>query len=133
MPEYLDPFHKQNYTESIKKQASKEKPQKRNQFKTCFRQLRLICSVATDAYVYKSPNFENLTNSQNSVIEGIWGDLHVQRSGASADATGCVVVRTVARAKPSSVITSVFRWHASKMCAHSNYHQPNKNKIKNQS
>src|SRR4051794_34039559 len=48
----------------------------------------------------------------------------VERSGSFADSTTCIVMRAVAWAEPSRVVTSVRNRHTSKVSAHSKYKQP---------
>lgn len=62
--------------------------------------------------------FHRLTNDQLVLLgEVVFGDLEVEGSGSSPDAAGDVVVGTVARAEPSTVVTGLANGHATQMCA----------------
>ena len=60
----------------------------------------------------------NLTDHQCGLLgKFIFWDVEVQRCGAFSYTAGNIVVRTMARAEPPSVITCLTDRHASQVCA----------------
>lgn len=58
------------------------------------------------------------------VIEGVLGDLQVERSRASSNSSRNIVVRTVARAEPSSVISSLSNGDTTQVGADTQHDEP---------
>lgn len=71
------------------------------------------------------PLYTRLTDNQVVLLwELIKRNLEVQRSRTLSYTSRNIVVRTVARAEPSSEITSFSDGHASQMCADTDHDQP---------
>ena len=60
----------------------------------------------------------DLTNDNLvALLEGVGRDLEVQWCGTLADTSRDIVVGTVARAVPSTIVTSLTNWDASQVSA----------------
>lgn len=74
-------------------------------------------SSVFDRY-YTAMSFSLLTNNQLAVLgELVLGDFEVERSGSLSYTSGDIVVRTVARAEPATIVTSLANRHTTEMGA----------------
>lgn len=88
--------------------------------------IRVIIVNETTNFVVRAHNrCRNLTDHQQIFAgELVERHLQIQRRRPLADATGRIVMGSVARTVVATVFAGVGNWHAAQMCAHAQHDQP---------
>lgn len=67
-----------------------------------------------------------LTNDKLAIVKFVFGDFEVEGSRTLSDSTGDIVVRTVARAEPTVVVTGLTNGDTTQMGADTQHNEPSR-------